>query len=235
MKFKRCATAIQRILESEMSVLDNLRMDYPKNYTDNINDQMSSGGIIESICSFKPDLRKGKTVSTREYKIQRRSARILYFNRMKIARNIVDSEFDSPRKVLSSALMKSGISPSTFPEWTSYVLLLSERNGGWERFLSSLRKELNILDNFSRRDKLSTYYLALSLVLFIFSVISSFGGGYSFSDVFLLIASPLITTYCFIVFFKNRFISQSASDIITGKDDKSQSYFVESNKFLSLL
>lgn len=116
--------------------------------------------LIEKMFSMVPFIREGYDVNKRELKIQKRLAKDFYNKRMKIVSAIVNSNFDDKREILVSSLVGNGFAPRTLEPWVDYVLLLSERYGGWDIFIreltiahnvekeSSLRLKTNILFGF---------------------------------------------------------------------------------------
>ncbi len=116
--------------------------------------------LIEKMFSIVPAIREGYDVNKRELKIQERLAKNFYNKRMNIVGSIVNNQYEDKREVLVSSLVNQGFAPRTLDPWIDYVLLLSDRYGGWDIFLrelsyaykfekeSSLRLKLNLLLGF---------------------------------------------------------------------------------------
>ena len=102
---------------------------------DFINDDKS---LIETMFSFTPEIREGYTDNKREQKIQKRLASQLYSKRMDIVGSIVNNNYTDKKEVLVSSLVSQGFAPRTLEPWIDYVVLLSERQGGWDIFLKEL-------------------------------------------------------------------------------------------------
>lgn len=94
--------------------------------------------LIEKMFSIIPMIREGYTENKRELKIQKRLTKKFYEKRMDIVGSIVNNNYVDKREVLVSSLVSQGFAPRTLEPWIEYVLLLSDRYGGWDIFLKEL-------------------------------------------------------------------------------------------------
>lgn len=112
--------------------------------------RLHTGPLIQRIGSFYPKKRKGYSDSRLEQRIQKRTARLLYDKRITIARSIAHSPYTKVDEVLNDALVTSGIAPNSVEGWKDYIILIAEREGGWDIFRNKLETHIYYLDYYQK-------------------------------------------------------------------------------------
>lgn len=143
-------------------------------YTSVTEKRLSEGPIIQRIGTFYPRRRKGYSDSRTEQRIQKRTARLIYDNRITIARRIVQSPYVKKDEVLNDALVQAKIAPNSVDGWKDYIILIADREGGWDIFLKKLSKDIKDVD-YHQKQIVTGWIIALvaSLVSFLSPLVFS--------------------------------------------------------------
>ena len=125
---------------------------------------------IEMVGTFYPDKRKGYSESRAELSLARKSARRIYERRGVLAKNLVQFRREDSKTAVNMALTRSSLSPVTYSGYHRYIQLIAERNGGWDRYMDMLDRDLHHIKE-SRSRFMTRALVALAAYIISFIVV----------------------------------------------------------------
>lgn len=161
------------------------------------NEMLSEGSMVERIGSFLPPHRPGFDTTRYEVRVQESVAKKLYDKRVTIARRMASSPSKDIDTVVNSALVSCDISPNSVTHYDKYIMLLVERQGGWDRWRSQIHDEINRIDEAKKSIRKTMIPIILALILSL--IVGGLGNNYlPNSNYFFLV--PTIMTILTIVY-----------------------------------
>lgn len=165
--------------------------------------------IISQVAAYDPPIRTGQQHNRRELRMQKKTSRLLYSRRLRLAKNIVryhdlflkdHPQFRGPsqedrKSILNKAMIASKLSPMSNEGWDKYILALSDEYGGWNHFINRLKRGVNEYMYFNRK---IIQYVIFALACFFITFALPINGilhGYKFIVVDILIV--VIYLLCF--------------------------------------
>lgn len=190
--------------------------------------------ITERLGSYYPDKRRGYSDSRVEKNIQDRRARKIYDSRSRLSYDVLEllQEGFSVQESCNGALMRSNLSPHSYPLWSKHVTSIINDEGGLDVFLPHLSKEVEAI-NYSKRGLANTWIGVGLFIVVIIILTMSVSYVFDYTPAVAMgvnaVSTALVVTSVVAFGMRSKYIHSLFVTSIIGKGNKKVSEFTKEN------